>query len=164
MTAITPEQFMTLIEPDEEELEPFERDVLTEWSEEPPLASIAAALRRIETKLDQQGEGGVVDTLREAYDDLEAKHAELYALLEEVEALLKPSTSKLANSVRDAITRWRAPEVPVAPDSDLVVMPTHDAPVEEWRLYANTLGYIEPAVDLMNRSQIRTLLGIEQPA
>lgn len=45
-----------------------------------------------------------------------------------------------------------------------MAQPAHDAPVEEWRSYARRLGYTGPDVDAMNRSQIRTMLGIEQPA
>ncbi|KRB73063.1 hypothetical protein ASE01_20010 [Nocardioides sp. Root190] len=40
--------------------------------------------------------------------------------------------------------------------------PTHDADVEAWRAYAGGQGWSD--VDHYNRSQIRTLLGIEQPA
>lgn len=42
--------------------------------------------------------------------------------------------------------------------------PAADASVEEWRAYARILGYqLRADVDTMNRSQIRTMLGIEQP-
>lgn len=42
-------------------------------------------------------------------------------------------------------------------------VPAADASVEEWRAYARGLGYTGSDVDTMNRSQIRTMLGIEQP-
>lgn len=44
--------------------------------------------------------------------------------------------------------------------------PAHDAGVEEWRAYARNLGAVPEGtvLDQMNRSQIRTMLGIEQPA
>ncbi len=42
-------------------------------------------------------------------------------------------------------------------------MPAADASVEEWRAYARGLGYTGSDVDTMNRSQVRTMLGIEQP-
>ena len=40
--------------------------------------------------------------------------------------------------------------------------PAHDAPVEEWRAYARSrTGFPEgTSIDTLNRSQIRTLLGI----
>lgn len=44
-------------------------------------------------------------------------------------------------------------------------VPTHDAPVEEWRTYARAVHAVPEGtvLDQMNRSQIRTMLGIEQP-
>lgn len=46
---------------------------------------------------------------------------------------------------------------------DWVEWPCPEQPVEEWRAYARSLGRVEPEIDTMNRSQIRTMLGIEQP-
>lgn len=43
-----------------------------------------------------------------------------------------------------------------------VVQPAHNAPVEEWREYARSLGYAGPDIDKANRSMIRTTLGIAQ--
>lgn len=64
----------------------------------------------------------------------------------------------------------------VSPTSDAAVtvnggpgqQPAHDAPVEEWRTYARHLGHgrTGPAfneLEAMNRSQIRSMLGILQP-
>lgn len=42
--------------------------------------------------------------------------------------------------------------------------PEHNAPVEEWREYARAQGLAGPNIDRANRSQIRTALGIAQPA
>lgn len=42
--------------------------------------------------------------------------------------------------------------------------PDHDAAVEQWREFARGLGYQGPDIDKANRSQIRTMLGIEQPS
>lgn len=38
--------------------------------------------------------------------------------------------------------------------------PANDAPVEDWRAYAKTMGHEYPYLDTANRSQIRTMLGI----
>lgn len=45
-----------------------------------------------------------------------------------------------------------------------VGQPVHGADVEEWRAYARARGYQGVDVDTMNRSQIRTMLGIDHPA
>jgi hypothetical protein len=50
----------------------------------------------------------------------------------------------------------------------VLTQPAQDAPVEAWRTYARFLGHgrTGPAfneLEAMNRSQIRTLLGVEQP-
>jgi hypothetical protein len=39
----------------------------------------------------------------------------------------------------------------------------HDAMVEDCRAFARSRGHQGPEVDVANRSQIRTMLGIEQP-
>lgn len=155
MSTITPEQFMTqTTEPDEDVFEP---DTVPSVD---PLESIAESLRVVADSLTGQHDEAL-QAAREQYDDSEAKYADLYRLLADVEKLVAPSTSKLANGVREAIARWRNPVVEpeaVEPDPNL---PAHDAPVEEWRLFARAHGH---TVGEMNRSQIRTLLGIEQPA
>lgn len=196
--APTPEQFLAQTEPDDEDHEldgPFDMGVGAFMEVSPfdwpngPLESIAESLRKIAgsyVQVELAGTElevcGVCPGLNEAYDDLDAKSRVLFELVEEIEGLIKPSTSKLANSVREAIARWRAPVVePVvgAPqcascgryfaDQDLLErhdctgVPANDAPVEEWRAYAEAQGYPEGTViDQMNRSQIRTLLGVPQ--
>lgn len=69
---------------------------------------------------------------------------------------------------------WSGPsvdgEASTDPDpsvSNAPTQPADDAPVEEWRAYARSTAYDDnpeyPDLDELNRSQIRTLLGIEQP-
>lgn len=41
--------------------------------------------------------------------------------------------------------------------------PAPDAPVEDWRAFARSLGYQGSDVDAANRSQIRTMLGLAHP-
>ncbi len=68
--------------------------------------------------------------------------------------------------MRDAIDKWNGVEPtpnPVAAPA-LSAAPAHDADVEEWQTYAHTCGVNTADIRGLNRSQIRTLLGIEQPA
>ncbi len=51
----------------------------------------------------------------------------------------------------------------VGPVASVPEQPAPDAPVEEWRAYVRARGYTSPHIDLLNRSQIRLLLGIPQP-
>ncbi|WP_134740011.1 hypothetical protein [Nocardioides sp. 503] len=113
----TPEQFLAMREPDEDETEngmaPWEQQILDEVNAEraDPLESIAASLRQLVGALQEdKDEEQAPDWLRESLDDLQAKHEVLVQLVEEIEAIVKPSTSKLANTVRQTIGRWRAPE------------------------------------------------------
>lgn len=152
-----------------------------------PLESIAESLRMIAV-----GMGGEVfsaelvqespsDRLQEAFDDLEDKHRSLFDLLAEVERIVKPSTSKVSLDVKAAIDRWKSPEVPTTEQVEAETVPVenaaemglpqpdHDADAEVWRAYARQLGHgrTGPAfneLNQMNRSQIRTMLGIEQPS
>jgi hypothetical protein len=162
MNSISPEAFMAAPpEPDEDEaVEPG----LPAPTMAPAVPDeVRHALSFILDRIKQQDiDAESLLTAREAWSDLEDKYAALYALLEEIEGLIKPSTSKLANTVRDAIERWRKPEVPVEPTTPEPDHPSHDAPVEEWREYAST---VNSSIDFstMNRSQIRTELGIDQP-
>lgn len=137
-----------------------------------PLASIAGSLARIVQMAEaSQADESEADRLREAHDDLDAKHAVLWDLVVEIEAIVKPSTSKLANTVRQAIDRWRGVPEPIeGPDPETTVepfevsgVPADDAPIEDWVAYAR--GQLGPDVDLSraNRSAIRTLLGIPHP-
>lgn len=132
----------------------------------------------------------LIDTSHELAD-LEAKHDVVLQLVERIGGIVKKSTSKVSLEVKAAIDEWANPETPSpAPDASpsepqpepipaAVVeasagegppwwehstvppqAPANDAPVDEWRAYARSLGR---DLDTMNRSQIRTQLGIEQP-
>lgn len=168
-TIPSPEQFLAAPpDPDEDES-----------SASTPLESIAESLRGMHVLLNRWDaehqadveEEKLSDRLRERQDDLDAEYNTLYALVEEIEAVIKPSTSKLANSVREVIGRWKNPKVepvdeePAAETPPVIatVEPEPDADVEAWRAYARGRGYTGADVDRMNRSQIRTVLGIEQP-
>lgn len=179
MTTPTPEQFLAAPS-DAEEDGP---QVPDPWSN--PVESIAWSLRELVGGAPAAPVEGIVtreeyDELAQVFDDLEDKHRVLFELVEEVESIIKPSTSKLANTVRDAIGRWKNPAVPAeetAPEPEGAALsstfgylrPEHDATVEEWRDFARkalpnvSLTGDLPDVDSMNRSQIRTMLGIEQP-
>ena len=155
-TTPTPEEFMLLAtgEPDEDIDHELERDVV----------------------------------LRMA--DLEAKHDAVLQLIEQIGGIVKKSTSKVSLEVKAAIDAWANPTVPdavqiegtvegggstdgeavsgieYAPDAQ-PIPPQHDAPVDEWREYACALGVDDQTravFNTMNRSQIRTMLGIEQLA
>lgn len=133
-----------------------------------PLESIADSLRTLVGRVTEHSEDEkAADRMQEAFDDLDAKHAELYAVLARVEKIVAKSTSKVSLDVKAAINAWRKPEVPAEPASDeppsAPEMPAHDADVQAWRDYARSLGYSGAPVDEGNRSQIRTLLGIGQP-
>jgi hypothetical protein len=178
---LSPADFMAQPPDPEEELEATTPPLAMAPYDPNPLDSIAQSLRQLvqihsgnaAAEAENDGITAVVMAARAAYDDLEAKYGSLYELLKEIETTIKPSTSKLANQVRDAIGRWRDPEVPaeVGPDAHAAEAgvapehPSHDAPVEEWRDFAKTMAppYKWADIDTMNRSQIRSLLGISQP-
>jgi len=173
----TPAEFLTQTEPDEDDVEPT--------ATPDPLTSIAESLRLL-TALASRETGDQADerlvrdltasdaqiaklqaenaTLDEIYDDLATTNEVLVGQIDEVRALIKPSTSKLANSIR-AVLDGPTTE-PAAVDRDLDrPWPADDAPVEEWRACARSVSGLPNGVevDSMNRSQIRTLLGIPQP-
>lgn len=161
---ITPEQFMATPQPDEEDAEAVD-----------PLGSIAESLRTIAAAYD--GPPAAVtreDELQQAldqadaeYQDLMVRNGVLAGRLEEIRALVKPSTSKLANSIREVLDADDTVEVVDAegsPEEDefrLGEHPADDAPVEVWRRYGRWRGL--DLVDNLNRSQIRSALGIPQP-
>lgn len=171
----TPEEFLAATEPDDEEPDAFTAPIGD------PLESIAHSLHRlteivVRRDSDDAVESGAVvpqeefDELARAHDDLEAKCEALTGLVDEVLAVVKPSVSKVANQVRETVAAWREGQVPQAEPEPVPVEndvemgaepPSHDAPVFAWRGYARSLGYNGPDIDSMNRSQIRTMLGIE---
>lgn len=227
MTTIpSPAEFLTAAYPDDEHDEPLTLDELVADLERRVSAlegdglqvhpAEAEPVDHTERMLRESSES--VHTLAADLDDLAAKHGVVLELVEEIRAIVKPSTSKVSLQVKAAIERWANPlgtETPspapdpsrsepavdeaaagnpqdvqqragegsaVVPPAVQCVMcarffadqglldqhdcvpatqPAHDAPVEEWRAYARSLGR---DLDTMNRSQIRTQLGIEQPA
>lgn len=169
MSIPTPEEFLTTYdqpdEPEEIELEPLESIAqslrcLVAVAAEKPGDVVLVPPPEQEAEEDGKVPGAQYDELLRDFDDLEDKHRVLFELVEEIAAIVKPSTSKVSLEVKAAIERWKAPEVP--PESGPVdERPAHDAVWEEWARYAEDLGYTVDSS--MNRSQIRTLLGIEQP-
>lgn len=215
----SPAEFLALPSIEEDDLEP----------EVPPasnaLDSIAASLRALVAVAQGQEQAGSAENelrgevlgLQADRERLIAKLAETRGLVDKVLAICKPSTSKLANSVREAVARSREHEMTesttgsaadtqleqTADDSgprivahavqcpacsyyfadqallkahactaegadgvpSVVAPPADDADVEAWRAYARD-NYSLPedtVVDTMNRSQIRSLLGMPHP-
>lgn len=134
-----------------------------------------------------------VHALGAELDDLGAKYDVVVQLVGEIGGIVKKSTSKVSLDVKAAIDAWANPAIPEtpspAPDASTsespdtadhvatveasagegstpgyLPMPAHDADVVDWYHYARALGHDEPGMENLNRSQIRTLLGIEQPA
>lgn len=181
----TPAEFMLLDNPDEDH---EQEDVFTAPApvEADPLSAIAYSLQRLVAVAEREGgtasDEGASDTpfreleeryleLDTAYNGLEQNRLELRRLVDEISDIVKPSTSKLANAVRAAIARHDDPEPteqvetseePIAEAKPVELQqPANDADVEAWALYAESLGF--EVLDTMNRSQIRTMLGIEHP-
>lgn len=168
-TAPTAEAFLAQpADPEDEEALPEEWGPgldLTGTITEDPLESIAASLRQLVVL---SGGGEAVEHCEHA-DDLAAllrDHAELQReydvkqqLIEDTLKTVSKSTSKLADSIRALL---EAPVTVASPES--IPLPAHDASVEEWRAYA-AQDPLPPGTDLeqMNRSQIRSLLGVDQP-
>ena len=78
-----------------------------------PLVSIAASLAQLIDAMlyplpgDAAAEEELAQNLRETAADLEDKLQAAVATLAQIEAVVKPSTSKLANAVRAELARWR---------------------------------------------------------
>ena len=177
----TPAEFLTQTEPDEdEEAETYVSDTSD------PLTSIAASLGMIAAAVHRHGAAEQADTenrelyiaLDQAHADLEAKYEAVNALVDDVLEVCKPSVSKLAIQVRETVAKWRTGQAepepvvglslaglpeqpPLEHNNDRDAPPAQDAPVEEWREFARSRGYAGPDIDQANRSQIRTMLGIE---
>lgn len=148
-----------------------------------PLESIAASLGLIAASVVRQGneereqseQAELFDETRAERDDWEDKHRAAVDLIHEIETIVKPSTSKVSLEVKAAVERWSNPVVETVAhaaenvvnsvdfNGNALVQPAHDAPVQEWRDYAYNAGLSAPDVDSANRSQIRTMLGVEQP-
>lgn len=175
VTALTPEQFMSQpVDPDEE--------VDTESVEQDPLSSIASSLGAIAAHFTHQAVAQQQDDelqaryarLDEAYEQLARDFDAKQVLIDRVLEICKPSVSKLANQIRDALAEPEAPAEGPAPGASadagasddqtpppaLPEQPPHDADVYRWRAFARGCGYGGDDLDQLNRSQIRTVLGI----
>jgi len=169
-TTPTPEAFMAQSEPDEpdELLDPPTAAVQEQALPADALDSIASSLGLLVSIVQRRDiQETQADSQRELVDQLDRELAEKTALLDQVLAIVKPSVSKLANQVREAIQGAEAAPaapIPPAPEPTAVALipPADDADVEEWAVYAESLGHEVPGH--MNRSQIRTMLGIPHPA
>lgn len=181
----TPEAFLALpSDPEDDDTEHTE--LVAESIPQDPLESIASSLGLIAAKFGhtaaQDGMAeepcaahasalheaqDLIDELRRANADRAAKHQAVEELIDQVLEVVKPSVSKLANEVRATIEGYRNP--PAQPEDDNepgAVQPADDADVEAWREFARTLGVVpdEPnVIDSMNRSQIRSMLGLAHP-
>ncbi|MDQ6524301.1 hypothetical protein RB608_11850 [Nocardioides sp. LHD-245] len=198
-TIPTPAEFLLSSEPDEEAYEPFEQNA----------ARLDALERRVYALEAERGAQPIpavletaactecadfrseAQTLRETYAEMGHAYAGAVELVEQIEGIVKKSSSKVSLEVKAAIEAWRSPAAEPEPEGEPAAEGTHtrtstdsgpdfcrecsDAagdwmewpcpaqPIEEWRAYARGLGYTGADVDTMNRSQIRTMLGIEQP-
>lgn len=194
MTTIpTPADFLMIREPDEDDVDPFDQNAARLDDLERRLFALETGtypeeLPSRDELLVREDESAalLIDTSNELAD-LEAKHDVVLRLIDQIEGIVKKSTSKVSLDVKAAIKAWANPETPSpAPDADEPAVdeaagagspeqdvqqsageglpqPAVDAPVDEWRAYARAQGYTGAGIDQMNRSQIRTMLGIEQP-
>lgn len=177
-TALSPEAFMAQPpEPEDDLVEDVSEALARSVGPAPdrmwllpsnPLESIASSLEEIAghfARLDGADEysqrAAELLELQREYAEIEALHDAKQALIDEVLQVCSKSTSKLANSIRAVLEPPVEPAQPVEPQP---AEPTPDADVEVWRAFARGRGYQGADVDTMNRSQIRTMLGIEQPA
>lgn len=214
MTAPTPAEFLASTEPDEDETVPHPIDH--------PLYLIAQSLQRMADAAAGQPVTAVLDSApcvdcaehqnaadsyREQLVEMGNSYAVAVELVEQIEGIVKKSTSKVSLEVKAAIESWRSPELPEEPatrpccpsaeggphhddcpagsgdpapeghigkaereqmlagESVPAAQPEPDADVWQWRTYAKALRGAtgESSIDTMNRSQIRTMLGVEQP-
>lgn len=123
ITTPSPEEFLAQASTDED-------DQVEELGSSDPLESIAASLRRIADWGDKQEAAEqaekqadkYLEDLEREYREIEALHDAKQALLDEVLAICKPSTSKLANAIRAVVEPGVAPPAeedtgPVEPDA-----------------------------------------------
>lgn len=115
------------------------------------------------------------DWLSEQLADEKAQHGAVLELVDEIRRIVAPSTSKVSLAVKAAIEAWANPQVeaPLVEAQEEVAagarppgalpQPAHDAHVGAWGDYAESLGYSTEEIAPLNKSQIRTLLGVEQP-
>jgi hypothetical protein len=163
---MTPTEVLALTSTDEDETELVD-----------PLASMAGSLAAMaqhltaDTWAQEKTDDAAAELadLRREYTEIEALHDGKQALIERVLEICKPSTSKLANTIRAALdpivtvdTTGPAADLEVDGDGadELGGQLAPEVTVEEWREYARSKGYTGPDVDTANRSQIRTMLGV----
>ncbi len=131
------------------------------------LGSIATSLRMIaDLVVRRDREEEQHDDQAALVNELDRELQQARQQLEEIRETVKKSTSKLADAVRAVLDRPSQPaSETTAPEQRVVhrAAPAPDAPVEEWRAFAQEYGGGAITGDLqqMNRSQIRTALGIE---
>jgi hypothetical protein len=163
----SPEAFLSAPPDPDEDAEP---DIPTFTVEEvftpDPLQSIAESLKVIAgtAEADREVEEQTAEFMARTHT-AEREAVRLREQLEHIAAIIKPSTSKLAKQIRAVLD---APTEDPEPDAHAggTGQPADDASVEAWRQFARTM--VSPdVVDMdwgsMNRSQIRTALGIAQP-
>lgn len=215
----TPEQFLSFPSDPDEDIDDLD-----------PIADLERRVAALEARTLPELPDMSTPEAEDVRVELARKVTNLQALIDEVLAAVKPSTSKLANKVREILQPTQTPspapdaspsEPPAPPASpaadegdrhgqasagegsaivpaavrcaqcdryftDVVALQAHgtrahgadfdyrdapvgehpparDADVEEWRAYARQRGVYVTGLDTMNRSQIRTMLGIEQP-
>lgn len=168
---MTPEAFMAAPSSAEDDLEESQAALHRVTALPPdPLESIAASLGLIATYIGNQQVVAEADAeLQQRYDRLDQAYEQLardfdgrQQVIEKALELLKKSTSKLAIGVREVLES-RDPDKESELTTVLPVRPADDADVEEWRAYARPFVPRSVDVDDLNRSQIRTLLGIAHP-
>jgi hypothetical protein len=133
-----------------------------------PLADIAASLRTIAgLSVAHVEEETQAVRLEQELAGLEVYASTMQEQLEHIAAIIKPSTSKLAKQIRAVLE----PPAPIEPKGDPepdahaggTGQPADDASVEDWRQFAQTMAGDAHDWSELNRSQIRTALGIAQP-
>jgi hypothetical protein len=180
------------LQPYVDEVDRFTRELAGQYAQpnphHDPLQSIAESLRTIAASyadVSFEADHTEADRYEQQIADLEVEYRHMATQIEQVLALCKPSTSKLANNIRkvlnppapepkaesvaeekDRLLREAASESPdlpeTEPDSE-TPQPADDATVEEWRQFAQDMAGDAHDWDKFNRSQIRTALGIAQP-
>jgi hypothetical protein len=132
-----------------------------------PLVSIAESLRTIAGRVDEHAEEeSQADRFEQEIADLEASYCLVNEQLEQIAAIIKPSQSKLAKQIREVLEPSTVPADTPAEEPDVEPIryrPEDDEPVEVWRDFAQIMAGDAHDWSELNRSQIRTALGIAQP-
>lgn len=161
----TVEEFLTQVEPEEDD----EPQLAGE-----PLASIAESLRQIAETCTSAKRVEALEVqaledylkLQGAYTDLEKLYVRSEETIGAVLAVCSKSKGQLAVKVREVVAGAAQPagtqEQSAPGDAPELEQPAHDAEVEAWRDFARSRGGVEGDLQQMNRSQIRTALGVAQ--